>query len=117
MLRGSLKIEADKKATLTHLTSDEVVLYIKSQYLDSGLAIDSCFKPLLTGLKPRSAGEGIQKSRLCFGQIRLLKSMNYTHLLTQQILYRLLVTCLRERDLEEYLLELEKFLSPNLVHP
>ena len=65
MLRGSLKIEADKKSQLTHLTSDEIVLYIKCQYLDNGLVIDSCFKPLLTGPKPRSAGEGVKNSRLC----------------------------------------------------
>ena len=115
MMRGSLKIKADKKATLVHLTSDEIVLYVKSQYLDSGLAIDSCFKPLLTGLKPRSTGEGIKNSRLCLGQICLLKSMSYSHLLTQQVLERLLVTCLREKDVEQYFLELEAFLSPNLV--
>ena len=60
VIRSSIKIAADNKAIVPMLTLDEIVSYVKSQYLDSGAVIVSCFKQILNSHRPRTVAECIR---------------------------------------------------------
>ena len=57
MLRTSIKMEAEDKNIVTLLNPHEIVNFIRRQYLDFGMVIESCFNSILKSPRPRSVGD------------------------------------------------------------
>ena len=116
LLRKSLSFETDEMAVSTFSEPHDIVSYIKRRYIDSGQAITSCLQDVLKAQRPRTIQESLRNIDMTVNQLVLFKNMDYLHLLTQALLDNLVIKCFRQADVEEYYLNLNKYILEDFSH-
>ena len=103
-------------AVSTFSKPHDIVSYIKRRYIDSGQAITSCLQDVLKAQRPRTIQESLKNIKMTVNQLLLFKNMDYLHLLTKALLDNLVIKCFRQADVEEYYLNLNKYILEDFPH-